>query len=108
MESANGLGIAEGLNVVEVTDLYEAAFLVTEGCRIEGVRCLPLSKSVGCSFTVSGEGIGTKREAFQEKKAAVNLYAFRSAYTQVSGYMVEAKKAYEREQRARGRQGAQI
>ena len=97
MESANGLSIAE------VADLYEAAYLVTEGCRIEGVRCIPLSKSVGCSFTVSGEGIEAKREAFQEKKASVNLYAFRSAYTQVNGYLVEAKKAYEREQRARAR-----
>jgi hypothetical protein len=84
----------------DITDLYEAAYLVVEGCRIEGVRCIPLSKSVGCSFTVSGEGIEGKREAFQEKRAAVNLYAFRSAYTQVNGYLVEAKKAYDREQRA--------
>ena len=97
------MGSADSLAIAEVTDLYEAAFLLTEGCRIEGVRCLPLSKSVGCSFTVSGEGIGSKREAFQEKKALVNLYAFRSAYTQVSGYMVEAKKAFEREQRVRCR-----
>ena len=94
---------AEGLNMVEVTDLYEAAYLVTEGCRVEGVRCIPLSRSMGCCFTVSGPGIGSKQEAFQEKRATVNLYAFRSAYTQVNGYLVEAKKAYEREQRARGR-----
>ena len=88
----------------DVTDLYEAAYLVTEGCRIEGVRCIPLSKSVGCSFTVSGEGLTSKREAFIEKRAVVNLYAFRSAYTQVSGYMVEAKKAYDRERRSRKRE----
>ena len=101
------MGSADSLTIAEVTDLYEAAFLLTEGCRIEGVRCIPLSKSVGCSFTVSGEGIGSKREAYQEKRAAVNLYAFRSAYTQVSGYLVEAKKAYEREQRARARAESQ-
>ena len=91
---------------VEVTDLYEAAYLVTEGCRVEGVRCISLSKSVGCSFTVSGEELGSKREAFQGKRAAVNLYAFRSAYTQVNGYLVEAKKAYERENRACAREAA--
>ena len=85
---------------VEISDLYEAAWLLVEGCRVEGVRCIPLSRSVGCSFAVSGEGIGPKREAFQEKRAVVNLYAFRSAYTQVNGYLVEAKKAYDREQRA--------
>ena len=94
------------MECVEVSDLYEAAWLVTEGCRVEGVRCITLSKSVGCSFSVSGEGIGPKRETFQEKRAVVNLYAFRSAYTQVNGYLVEAKKAYDREQRA-GRQGVQ-
>ena len=88
----------------DVTDLYEAAYLVTEGCRIEGVRCLPLSRSIGCSFTVTGDGIGSKREAFKEKRAAVNLYVFRNAYTQVNGLAHEAKKAYEREQRSRGRE----
>ena len=85
---------------VEISDLYEAAWLVVEGCRVEGVRCLPLSQSVGCSFTICGEGLGGKRAAFQEKRAVVNLYAFRSAYTQVNGYLVEAKKAYEKERRA--------
>ena len=93
-----------GMEQEEVTDLYEAAWLVVEGCRIEGVRCIPLSKSVGCSFTVSGEGLGGKREAFAGKKATVNLYAFRSAYTQVNGYLVEAKKAYDRERRALSRE----
>jgi len=88
----------------DVTDLYEAAYLVTEGCRVEGVRCIPLSKSVGCTFTISGDGLTNKREAFNEKRAIVNLYAFRSAYTQVNGYLVEAKKAYEREQRASSRE----
>jgi len=88
----------------DVTDLYEAAYLVTEGCRIEGVRCIPISKSLGCGFTVSGQELEAKREAFNDKRAVVNLYAFRNAYTQVSGYMVEAKKAYDREQRTHNRE----
>jgi hypothetical protein len=94
--------MSRALEHADIADLYEAAYLVTEGCRVEGVRCIPLSKSVGCSFTVSGESIEGKRETFQEKRAVVNLYAFRSAYTQVNGYLVEAKKAYERERRGRG------
>ena len=87
------------MECAEVSDLYEAAYLVVEGCQIEAVRCIPLSKSLGCSFSFSGEGVGQKRETFQGRRAAVNLYAFRSAYTQVNSYLVEAKKAYEREQR---------
>ena len=88
----------------DVTDLYEAAYLVTEGCRVEGVRCIPLSKSVGCSLAISGEGLESGRKAFAGKQATVNLYAFRGAYTQVNGLVHEAKKAWEKEQRALGRE----
>jgi hypothetical protein len=84
----------------EATDLYEAAYLVVQGGRIEGVQCIPLSSSLGCTFTISGEGITAEQEEYQQKRAEVNLYAFRLAYTQVNGLMREAKKAWERERRA--------
>jgi hypothetical protein len=86
----------------EVTDLYEAAYLVVQGGRIEGVKCIPLSSSLGCAFTFSGDALSLERERYRSKEAAVNLYAFRGAYTQVNGYMHEAKKAYERERRRGG------
>ena len=91
---------------VEVTDLYEAAYLVTEGGRIEGVQCIPLSQSLGCCLTVAGEGLSQRRETFQLKQAAVNLYTFRNAYTQVNGLVHEAKKAWDRE-RSRRREAGQ-
>ena len=84
---------------VDVTDLYEAAYLVTEGGRIEGVQCIPLSQSIGCCISVAGEGLTRKRETFQLKQAVVNLFAFRNAYTQVNGLVHEAKKAWDREQK---------
>ena len=95
---------------VEVTDLYEAAYLVTEGGRVEGVRCIPLSSSsavskaaVGCCVTIAAPSLTLKRETFQRKEAIVNLCSFRNAYTQVNGLMHEAKKAWVKEQR-RGRE----
>lgn len=88
------------LEIVEVTDLYEAAYLVTEGGRVEGVRCIPLSSSVGCSFTISSAlSLSEKQGAFRSKEAVVNLCSFRNAYTQVNGLMHEAKKAWKRENR---------
>jgi len=84
---------------VEVTDLYEAAYLVTEGGRVEGVRCIPLSSSVGCCLVVSGPSLTRFRETFHQKEAVVNLSSFRNAYTQVNGLIHEAKKAWVREQR---------
>jgi len=92
------------METIEVTDLYEAAYLITEGGRVEGVRCIPLSStSVGCCVTIAAPALTLKRETFQRKEAIVNLCSFRNAYTQVNGLMHEAKKAWVKEQR-RGRE----
>jgi len=88
------------MECVEVTDLYEAAYLIMEGGRIEGVRCIPLSSnSIGCCVTISAPCLSPKREVFHRKEAVVNLSSFRNAYTQVNGLMHEAKKAWQREQK---------
>jgi hypothetical protein len=89
----------------EVTDLYEAAYLVLKGGRLEEVACIPLSSSIACKFTFSGEHLSQARESYQKKEAVVNLYAFRGAYTQVNGFMHEAKKNWERERRQLRRDG---
>jgi hypothetical protein len=87
----------------EVTDLYEAAWLVLKGGRLEDVACIPLGPRLGCKFTFSGEKIAEAQEEFHAKRAAVNLNEFRSAYSQVNGFMHEAKKSFERERRETGR-----
>jgi hypothetical protein len=87
------------MECVEVTDLYEAAYLVTEGGRVEGVRCIPLSSSVGCCLSISGYSLSRIRETFHRKEAVANLSSFRNAYTQVNGLVHEAKKAWIKEQR---------
>ena len=86
---------------VEVTDLYEAAYLVCEGCRIEEVQCIPVYRSMCCSITVSGEDLRKKREVFDDWCAVANLHIFRNAYTQVNGLVHEAKKAFARERKNR-------
>jgi hypothetical protein len=88
------------MEILEVSDLYEAAYLLVKGGRIEAVACIPVSAGAGCIFTVRGEGLRDAQEEYLEKKAAANLYAFRGAYTQVQGFMREAKKSFEREKRA--------
>ena len=92
---------------VEIIDLYEAAYLITKGCRIEEVRCVPLSSvSLGCSIMVSDSDpdLLEKRKTFWRKEALVNLYSFRNAYTQVNGLVHEAKKAFKKELRAKGQE----
>jgi hypothetical protein len=91
----------------EVTDLYEAAYLVLNGGRLEEVRCIPLSATIACKFTFSGHSLESAQEQYRQKEAVVNLYAFRGAYTQVNGFMHEAKKSFEREKRAERREKAE-
>jgi hypothetical protein len=52
---------------IEVTDLYEAAYLVLQGGRLEEVACIPLSSSIACKFTFSGETLALDQEAYRRK-----------------------------------------
>jgi hypothetical protein len=83
----------------EVTDLYEAAFLICNGCKIVSVECVSMSGSLACQFLMSGEKLTELEESFFTRSAAVNLYSFRSAYGQVNSFMHEAKKRYDRQLR---------
>jgi hypothetical protein len=96
------------MKVKEVTDLYEAAYLIVNGCNLLGVSCIPLSLSLACRFSFSGENLNSLEEVYYQKEACVNLHAFRSAYSQVNSYMHEAKKSYDRQQRQQKKLGGRI
>lgn len=87
------------MDYAEVTDLYEAAYLIIQGNRIEGVQCIPFSESLGVSFSMAGEDLYQNQETYLSKAAVVNVHAFRSAYNQVNKFMHEAKRSYDRERR---------
>jgi hypothetical protein len=89
---------------VEVTDLYEAAYLILSGCTIEEVTCIPVSESLSCRMIFSGNSIEKAQDEFVAKKAVVNLHAFRSAYGQVNSYVHQAKKSFDRERRVSRRE----
>ncbi len=85
------------MQLKHVTDLYEAAYLVTEGYRIEEVECIPVVKTLACRISFRDEGeIGKAQSVFYSKAACVNLHAFRQAYNQVNGFVHTAKKSYEK------------
>ena len=87
------------MQTAQITDLYEAAYLVLSGCNLERVSCIPISKTISCRFDFSGENVTELVEEVRARKAVVNLSAFRSCYSQVNSYVHEAKKSFEREQR---------
>ena len=85
------------MSLKHVTDLYEAAFLVAEGFRIEEVECIPIAKALACRISFRDEGEIEKAQGiFYSKSAFVNLHVFRQAYNQVNGFVHTAKKSYEK------------
>ena len=93
------------MQTIEVTDLYEAAFLVLSGCTLVEVSCIPVSESLSCKMTFTGAALSTAQDEFYSRKACVNLHSFRQAYGQVNTYVHQAKKSFDRERRA-ARKGA--
>jgi hypothetical protein len=94
------------MHTAHVTDLYEAAYLILSGCTIEEVSCIPVSESLSCRMTFSGDALSDAQDDFYAKKACVNLHAFRQAYGQVNTYVHQAKKSFDRERRMARREGA--
>ncbi len=79
----------------DVTDLYQAAYLVVRGGRLEAVECIPVGGALSCRMSFSGAELEAAQDEYFSKKAVVNLYAFRQAHNQVNSYIHQAKKSYD-------------
>lgn len=88
------------MTAIGVTDLYQAAYFLVQGGRLEGVECIPVGGALTCRLTFSGDGLEAAQDAFFAKAAEVNLFAFRQAYNQVNSYVHQAKKSYDFQRRA--------
>ena len=84
-----------------VTDLYQASYFLMNGCEITGVQCIPTGGALSCRIGFRGEDLGTLTTRWFEKRAAVNLWAFRSAYNQINSYVHQAKRSYKDNSRRR-------
>lgn len=91
------------MSLIHVTDLYEAAYLVSEGFCIEAVECIPIARALACRISFRDDAeIARTQGVFYSKAACVNLHAFRQAYNQVNGFVHTAKKSYEKDRKAGG------
>ena len=86
-----------------VTDLYQASFLLLNGCEITGIECIPTGGAVSCTMSFTGANLEELLAAWWDKKAEVNLWSFRSAYNQINSYIHQAKRSYARVSRERER-----
>ena len=76
-----------------VTDLYQASYLLLKGCELESVACIPVGEKLACRLTFSGEDLTCLSHQFYERQAEVNLYAFRQAYNQINSLVHQAKRS---------------
>jgi hypothetical protein len=84
---------------VGVTDLYQACWLLLNGCELEGIECIPTGGVLSCRLSFAGERIEELQEEYFQKRSRVNLWAFRTAYNQINSYIHQAKKSYDQTKR---------
>ena len=80
---------------VRTSDLYEAAYYLEKGCRLDAVETVRVeSGKPDCVFVLSESeplmaALAAKWSCGQTE---VNLHSFRSAYNQVAGYIHRMKR----------------
>jgi hypothetical protein len=82
---------------VRTSDLYEAAYYLERGCRLDAVETVKLEAGPpSCVFVIHEPdedlmvALGAR---WSRGQAEVNLTAFRNAYNQVSGYVHRMKRS---------------
>lgn len=90
------------METAQITDLYQASFLLLSGCELTGIECIPTGGTVSCRMSFRGQALAELTQSWWDKEAVVNLWAFRSAYSQINSYVHQAKKSYDQTQRRGG------
>ena len=90
-----------------VTDLYEAVWLLMNGCTLDEVECFKLSGKLACRLSFSGNAIPLLQDEYFVKKASVNLFSFRQGYNQINGLVHQAKKNFSQREKELNRQAAE-
>jgi hypothetical protein len=80
---------------VRTSDLYEAAYYLEKGCRLDAVETVKVdTRAPNCVFVLSESddlmvALGAR---WSRGQADVNLSAFRNSYNQVAGYVHRLKR----------------
>ena len=87
---------------IRTSDLYEAAYYLSEGFPPEAVSCRKLNRDVLCDFHFTGSGLDERQINFLTNQAVVNLLLFRRSYAEIANDANNAKRDYRREEKAAG------
>jgi hypothetical protein len=79
-------------NLINTTDLYEAAFYLIEGFKLEKVEIVNQNRKEMGKFILSGEGIQKAQLVYLNGEADVNIMDFRRTYNQLTTLVGQAKR----------------
>jgi len=79
-------------SLISTTDLYEAAFYLIEGYKLEKVEIVNQNRKEMGKFILSGEGIQKAQVVYLNGEAAVNVMNFRRTYNQLTTLVGQAKR----------------
>lgn len=79
---------------VSTKDIYECAFMLTQGAEVEKVEVQPENSILICLFTFSGENLMQAQNDYYNGRANVNLWEFRRCYTRINSLIGTARKGY--------------
>ena len=82
---------------IKTADLYESAYYLLNGARIDAIEGLPVNKDFACQITLKGEDLLSKQGLYLQGNAEVNLFQFRRAYSQVLSCLSEAKRSIKKQ-----------
>jgi Mrp family chromosome partitioning ATPase len=79
-------------NLITTTDIYEAAFYLIEGFKIEKVEIVNQNRKEMGKFSLSGDGIQKAQLVYFNGEASVNIMDFRRTYNQLTTLVGQAKR----------------
>jgi len=83
------------METAELTDLYQASYYLLSGCEILNITCSKATTGTNFRIHVQGTNLATLAQAWADREAVVNLWAFRTAYTEINTYVQQAKRRFE-------------
>ena len=81
-------------HVVKTQDIYESAYLLTQGANILNVEALHENSKLICAFTFSGENLLKAQNEYYNARAQVNLWEFRRCFNRINSLIGTARKEF--------------
>jgi hypothetical protein len=85
---------------ITTADVWESAFFLSQGAKIESIDCLALNGGLSCRVSFGSENLTELQKSYFSGAGYVEIFALRRAYSQIQSYIAEAKTKHKKEMKA--------